>query len=313
MSDDYLWNKEGEPDESVVRLEGLLSQFRHDGAPPKLESPVPDNRTPILPFAVLATAASLLTLFALFGGGEARYEVRGFEAVAALSVGDFLETSSGESAEVVIADLGQVTLNENSVLGVRGIESESHRLTLEAGSLHAKIYAPARVFQVATPAGEAIDLGCEYSLDVDNEGNSVLRVLEGRVEFEYDGRAVYVPAGARCTSVVGRGPNAPRFEDAPPKFLKLLEVYEFALDDDIDTARDICSLVTRREDCLTLFHLLDGSSKSLKEAAFERLEQMVPMPEGVTPEGILQGNAEMLLAWRDVMEPAWRSGPGYHD
>ena len=77
--------------------------------------------------------------------------------------------------------------------------------------------------------------------------------------------------------------------------------------------RLLCELVTRREDCLTLFHLLDAVSSELREAALDRLAVLVPWPEGVTREGLLAGDEAMRLDLRAVMEPSWRSGWGYND
>jgi hypothetical protein len=54
-------------------------------------------------------------------------------------------------------------------------------LSLERGALHARIAAPPRLFIVDTPSAMAVDLGCEYKLDVDAAGNSRLHVTSGFV------------------------------------------------------------------------------------------------------------------------------------
>ena len=207
--------------------------------------------------------------------------------------------------------LGSVTLEPGTRLRVRRIAEHRHALALDEGELHARILAPARVFQVDTPAGEAVDLGCAYRLRVAPDGSSELSVLEGRVAFEYDGRSVFVPAGASCASVPGRGPDAPRFRDAPRKLVALLERLEFEPDPEPAAVRALVELVERREDALTLFHLLDARSPLLRKAALDRIAQLTRLPEGTTPEGLLGGDAGMRLQLREVLEPWWRTESGY--
>ena len=61
MSDDYLWNKKGEPDPEVEDLERLLARYRHRGGePPALETPptrAGGGRSWALPLAAMIALA----------------------------------------------------------------------------------------------------------------------------------------------------------------------------------------------------------------------------------------------------------------
>src|SRR5436309_715730 len=94
----------------------------------------------------------------------------------------------------------------------------ARRVALERGKLHAFITAPPRLFFVDTPSAEAIDLGCEYTLAVDDAGIGLLHVTLGWVMLERDGRESYVPIGAMCETRPGVGPGTPFFEDASLSF-----------------------------------------------------------------------------------------------
>ena len=83
-------------------------------------------------------------------------------------------------------------LAPNSVLRTAG----GKRLTLQRGELHAFIWAPAREFVVDTPSARAVDLGCEYTLNVDEKGDGMLRVALGWVAFQVGDREAFIPAGA---------------------------------------------------------------------------------------------------------------------
>jgi len=59
---DYLWDRSGEPDREIQKLESLLGKFRHDAPAPVFPAMVPDRRWTFTPwrlrlFPVLATAA----------------------------------------------------------------------------------------------------------------------------------------------------------------------------------------------------------------------------------------------------------------
>ena len=71
--------------------------------------------------------------------------------------------------------VGRVDLAPHSELKA----SAEKKLTLRSGELHAFIWAPAREFVVDTPSARAVDLGCEYTLNVDGTGDGLLRVKLG--------------------------------------------------------------------------------------------------------------------------------------
>jgi hypothetical protein len=75
---------------------------------------------------------------------------------------------------------------------------------------------------VNTPSGVAEDLGCAYTLEVDDAGNSLLHVTAGWVSMQLNGRESAVPAGAACATRTGFGPGTPYFEDASETFRKAL-------------------------------------------------------------------------------------------
>ena len=73
------------------------------------------------------------------------------------------------------------------------------------------IWAPPRLFFVDTPAGVAADLGCAYTLEVDDHGDGLLHVTSGWVALQLKDRESMVPAGASCATRPGVGPGTPFF------------------------------------------------------------------------------------------------------
>src|SRR5204863_5594651 len=120
-----------------------------------------------------------------------------------IAVGEWLETNSTSRAEITVGEIGHVEVAPNSRIQLVEASENEHRLQLAVGAMHAKIYAPPRIFFVQTPTAEAIDLGCEYTLDVDEAGTSILRVQSGWVAFVCNGRESLVPEGARSITRKG--------------------------------------------------------------------------------------------------------------
>ena len=309
MSDEYLWNKDGEGDPLTEKLEGLLGRYAHRAEPiPELEVDPPSLARPrsrVRLFATFALAAAALIAWISLVNDTSAYRVTGLTGVDRLAVGEAIATEQDQSATIEIAMIGDVTLEPNSKLSVERISDDRHLLELERGSLHAKILAPARVFQVNTPSGRAVDLGCEYDLRVTPGGDTMLSVTTGQVAFELDGRSVYVPAGASCVSSREHGPGIPIFDDARSEFRALVESLQFESDPDLQRVGELCDLVEGREEALSLYHFLLSDSLAVRTRCFERLARMFPVPPNRTAEEIMRLDSRALTEWLEIMKPYW--------
>ena len=150
-------------------------------------------------------------------------------------------------------NIGQVEVEPNTRVRLVETRLTEHRLELERGTLHARIWAPPRLFFVNTPSAVAADLGCAYTLEVDDAGRGLLHVTSGYVALETEARSAIVPAGAACMTQPGAGPGTPFFEDAPEAFVESLARFDFEND---RAALDAVLAGARARDTLTLWHLL---------------------------------------------------------
>src|SRR5262249_52368611 len=110
------------------------------------------------------------------------------QAARRLKVGEWLETDAASHATVDVAEGGQVEVDPRTRIGLVQADQDQYRLALERGRLQAKISAPPRFFFVDTPSAVAVDLGCAYTLEVDDAGNGLLHVTAGFVELVLNGR-----------------------------------------------------------------------------------------------------------------------------
>jgi hypothetical protein len=159
--------------------------------------------------------------------------------------------------------IAEISVGPNSRVRLLESRAVEQRLALDRGTIAAKIWAPPRFFVIQTSSALAVDLGCAYTLSVDDAGIGLLRVETGWVSFERDTRESIVPAGAACATRPGKGPGTPYYEDAAPEFREALESLDFGT----GGAAALGTIVprARKRDGLTLWHLLERTAGRNRE------------------------------------------------
>lgn len=220
-----------------------------------------------------------------------------------LTVGEILETDAVSKAKIQVANIGNVEIAPNSRVKLVNTKATEHRLSLEKGALKAKILAPPRLFIVDTPSGAAVDLGCEYTLEVDAAGNSRLHVTSGYVALENGKFESIVPAGAIALTRKGKGVGTPFSEDASAVFQNAL--YKFDFENGGRAALETIIKEAGLYDSISLWHLLARTQRAERARIFDALAAQVKPPVKVTREGILRLDKKMLDAWWTEIETVW--------
>jgi hypothetical protein len=233
--------------------------------------------------------------------GSSRIDAKG-----RLALGQWLETDNNSRAQINVGSIGQVEIDPNTRVRLVETKPTEHRLELERGKMSARIWAPPRLFFVDTPSGVAADLGCAYTLEVDDEGRSLLHVTAGWVALQLKDRESMVPAGATCETRPGVGPGTPYFDDASTMFREAISQIDFepAYQSKIPPLY-VALTEARPRDTLTLWHLLARLEGNDRLQVYKRLAELGPPPDGVTREGVLQLNQEMLDLWKNKLELTW--------
>lgn len=235
--------------------------------------------------------------------GAPRIDGRQITRDGCLEAGELLETDAGSRVNVNIPQIGEVEIQPNSRVRLITTNLTEHRLALERGRLHAQINAPPRLFFVDTPSAEAIDLGCEYTLEVDDAGRGFLHVTLGWVMLAREGRESYVPIGAMCETRPGIGPGTPFFDDAGDAFREALRRYDFEGGGD-EALRTVLAQA-RDRDTFTLWHLLQRVDVPARRMVLDRMIALVGLPDCVTRKGVMQLDKEMLDCWKDELDLVW--------
>jgi len=329
MHEDYLWDASGAPDPEIQRLESLLADFRQADRALLLpaEMPVAPRKfravlvgmfsLPRLAAAAVILFALGITIFSLRPkfepGTGATWDVAnlqgapqiGTRTIAAnqapvkLRVGQTITTNGDSRASLSQFDLGEIRIDPNSRVRLLQTDANRKRIQLDVGTIHAAIWAPPGTFVVDTPSAVAIDLGCAYTLQVAPDGSGTIRTTLGWVGFHLNGRDSFIPAGAMCSTRPKLGPGIPYFEDATPVFREAIAQFDSSPENSPARNAALAAILSeaRKQDALSLWHLLSRTNPAERDYVYARFAALVPPPKGVTRAGILNLDQSMLDLW----------------
>ena len=319
---DYLWDKSGDPDPDVQRLERALGVFAQSSPPPPFDSGLGARASRLATLSApgrwvglaLLAASVVLTVGALTlafryrpaqpvtAGPASAWRVTKDAGRSSLQVGGWLETGDRERASFNVADIGEVVVEPRTRVQLLSTRDGDHRLALARGTMHARIWAPPNQFFVETPSTLAVDLGCAYTLTVDDDGAGLVSVLVGWVGFKWGDRESFIPAGSSCATRPRMGPGTPYNERVSPAFRDALSIIDFspASPEQPNALSLVLGEATERDE-VTLWHLLSRVPTPDRDRVFDRLAAFVAPPSGVTREGIRSGDTRMLDRWWDAL------------
>jgi hypothetical protein len=254
--------------------------------------------------AIVIVAISAVVLWQI--NRPAPYDVVRLDAAAGagrMSIGEWIETDAASRARIKIGEIGTVDLAPNTRMQLLTAQPTEHRLNLARGVISAQILAPPRLFFVETPSSTVVDLGCAYTMEVDDAGVGQLRVTSGWASLEWDKVESLVPAGASCPTRPEVGPGTPAFDDASERLRQALLEFDYA--DGGSGAVDVVLSESRQRDTLTLWHLLSRVDPGERPRIFDRMVALMPLPNGVTREKALALDAATLKLWREELAWTW--------
>lgn len=259
----------------------------------------PGRRFVWIPLAAAAVVAGILlvrsrseTWAVQRVAGAPRIDDAPLGAAGRMHVGQWLVTDDSSRATIAVGAIGHVDVQPDSRIRLVRAATTDHRLALAYGGIHAKVDAPPRLFFVETPAGTAVDLGCEYTLETDAAGHGLLHVTGGFVEFAWGGVRSIVPVEAYAVTRPGRPPGVPYVSDAPAALRAALDSFAFASGG--EPAVRAALAAARSEDALSVWHLLARVDVPQRGAVYDRLATLVPPPAGVARERAIALDPETL-------------------
>ena len=335
----YLWDKTGEPDPELVHWEERLSAFSvgsNSRQTLRLPERARDKSVRRAWFRFVAVAACFLVLASILlriawqpsrdwkvttlSGAPLINDVP-MGANSKLSTGELLKTDNHSRAMLHMGLMAKIEVGPATRVRFLATPLGRHRLSLQSGWIKARVWAPPFTLFVDTPAAGAVDLGCAFTLQVEEHGSGELHVTSGWVESERNNRQAIIPAGAMVLIRPAFGPGTPFFEDARSRFRAALEELDFGK----SGYRNIAALElmlseARQRDTITLLSLLRRVEPSERGLVFDKASAFVPPPLGLTRDDVVHrtnqhgldewwrklglGEAKSwFLHWRDIVTP----------
>jgi hypothetical protein len=263
-------------------------------------------------FAVPIAAAAILALVALLVwprseasgpgwtvdslAGSPRIGDKALTGAGRWREGQWLETDAHSRARFDVGLIGEVQLEPNTRLRLLNASETDHRLELARGTMSVLIWAPPRLFFVETPSATAVDLGCAYTLTVDDNGAGILHVTSGYVALVHHDLESIIPAGLMCVTRPDAGPGTPFAAGASEEFRAALDRFDFK-PAQREAALGVVLAQAGEADRVTLWHLLERAPTAQRGAVFDSLAKFAPPPADVTREGLIAGDATMRDRW----------------
>ena len=306
--DQYLWDPSAPPAPEVAALEQRLRPLRFD--PPRGSiawlTARPIFRRPTLWYGLAAAAVLLIAAgvslwsWRLSWPAGRPWAVHSNEASmpAELAVGAPFTIARGARAEIQIARIGQMAVEGDSRLTLLSTQGSRHRLTLDTGSVHVRVWAPPGSVVIRTPTGEVIDLGCEFELTATPDRTEV-RVRSGWVQLDNAIDESLIPEGASAAMSAGGPPGVAVFDDASPAFAAAVRSLERG-GPDAAAAVSAIAASARARDVYTLLLLIERGHPGSDQFA-ARAAELVPPPPDVTVNRVLRGDRDALWRWRDTL------------
>src|SRR5690349_12311724 len=130
----YLWDRSGEVDRDVERLESLMSPLRYQPQPLAWERVVAKPRRRIFRLRYWGAVAAV--------AGSPRIANVPFSGDSRLPVGQVLDTDDASRATLHVAELGVIDVEPNSRVRLLRTTEKRHSVALEYGTITAHMWAP---------------------------------------------------------------------------------------------------------------------------------------------------------------------------
>jgi len=314
MNEDYLWDRSGPPDPEIERLERTLAPLRYRHRAGLLHSAGPRPRwwsvAAAAAVVVLGAALQLRTPQAPATAwqvdsvhGQASMGSQQAAVAMSLRAGQTVRTGSDTEMQLRADAFGTMLIGPDSRLRA----TTNRKVVLERGLLQAYIWAPPREFVVDTPSARAVDLGCQYTINVNASGDGLLSVQLGWVAFQLGDHDAFIPAGASCVTRRKKGPGIPFYDDASEALRRSLTAFE---EGDASALPGLLS-AARPSDGLTLWHLLTRVPEPDRGKVFDRFAELVPLPKEVRREDVLRRDPHSIdLCWNalNLRDTDWWRG-----
>lgn len=214
--------------------------------------------------------------------------------------GQWIKTGESSRAQLIIANIGSVIIEPNSMIRfIRGADGDS-RIAIEYGTIDTKTHGTGKAFFVEMPSAIATDYGVAYSLTVDSTGDGLVYVESGKVEVRSSNRDAIVPAGNVVMTRKNSGVGTPFNENSSLQFKTAL------LSLDYGECEDLCVNTilknAKKTDAISLLNIISKVDDRYKDKVYAKLANFVPPPPNVPSDSGPSINQDKINKWVEKIQ-----------
>jgi len=207
-----------------------------------------------------------------------------------------ITTDNNSTVTLLIPDIGRILIDTLSTVQRMDTDNE---INLEQGQIKKYEGNATDFLTVQTPLAKVKEFykGSAFKLKVINNDLTKISVESGWLVVDVKEFQSYISKNYSCVISKGRY-VIPYYTNGTPEIISLMKDFNGVNDPSIGT---ILSLATPK-DAISLWHLLQLVSSENRFIVFDKLNEIIPVPNGVTKEGIQALNKDMLMKWRQEIE-----------
>jgi hypothetical protein len=204
-------------------------------------------------------------------------------------------TDSYSKAVINVPKTGRIEVDPNSFLILLKAKDNGNRIKFLKGSIRVINSNLLPYLTIEIENFLIYDRGGTFEITIDDNSYTNLTVEYGYLEIEQKGRKFFVDEGYTCQIRPKTHPGVPFRVDAPDEFKSEIRKLDYEGGGD-ESVQKIVSIATE-SDMLTLLGLIPKSSESIRPIIFNKIYAYYPPPPGVTLEGIVKLDPDMLEKW----------------
>lgn len=204
-------------------------------------------------------------------------------------------TDSYSKAVINVPKTGRIEVDPNSFLILLRAKDNGNRIKFLKGSIRVINSNLLPYLTIEIENFLIYDRGGTFEITIDDNSYTNVTVEYGYLEIEQKGRKFFVDEGYTCQIRPNTHPGIPHRVDAPDELKSEIRKLDYEGGGD-ESVQKIISIATE-SDMLTLLGLIPKSSESYRAVLFNKISAYYPPPPGVTLEGIVKLDPDMLEKW----------------
>lgn len=217
-----------------------------------------------------------------------------------IAQGESLFTENNSIASIHIPKVGNVEVNENSLIVLKKAKEGDNIIILRQGYINVTNASNMPDFSIELKNCIVIDRGGEFSISIDADDNVKIFVSFGFAEISNGEETIYLDEGYICEIRAGFGLGTPYRDDASELLKEEIKNFDYQNGGE-KSLNKIVELATEK-DMLTLLALIPNSSQMRRQILFQAIANKFPPPESVTRMGIIKSDSQMLYLWWQEIE-----------